>query len=191
MSGPRHDVHISLPSWMGDVLRPVASLPGDEEAMRLAIRLAHENVEHRSGGPFGAVVYEQQTGRLLAAGVNSVERLGNSMLHAEVMALMLAQAAVGSYTLRATQSSQRVLVTSCDPCAMCLGAILWSGVQRVVCGAGRADAAAAGFDEGPVTRASYRYLERRGVSFTRGVLRREAAAVIGGYAGRCGLVYNG
>jgi tRNA(Arg) A34 adenosine deaminase TadA len=159
--------------------------------MRLAIRLARENVSAGTGGPFGAAVFEEPTGRLVSVGVNSVERLGNSLLHAEVVALMLAEAAVGSYTLRTKGSTAHVLFTSCDPCAMCLGAILWSGVSRVVCGASREDAMAVGFDEGPVFAESYRYLEERGVSVAHGLLRDEAAQVLKEYQKRKGTVYNG
>ena len=68
----------------------------DEERMRLAIELARQNVLRGTGGPFGAGVFEAQGGRLVAAGVNSVTRLGNSMLHAETLAIMLAQARLGT-----------------------------------------------------------------------------------------------
>jgi tRNA(Arg) A34 adenosine deaminase TadA len=64
---------------------------------------------------------------------------------------------------------------------MCLGAALWSGVRRVVCGATKEDAEAIGFDEGPVSEDSWAHLERRGVEIVRGVLREEAAAVLRRY----------
>ena len=73
---------------------------------------------------------------------------------------------------------------------MCLGAALWSGVTRIVCGATREDALALGFDEGPVFDASWRYLEARGIEFAHGVLAREARAVLASYAARGGLIYN-
>jgi tRNA(Arg) A34 adenosine deaminase TadA len=74
---------------------------------------------------------------------------------------------------------------------MCLGALLWSGVGRVVTGATGDDARSAGFDEGPVFPESYAYLERRGVEFVRGVRRDEARAVLESYVQRGGTVYNG
>lgn len=117
--------------------------------MRFVIDLAHENVARRTGGPFAAAVFRSDDGRCVSAGVNSVMRLNSAVLHAEVVALMFAQARVGSYTLRVADASYE-LVTSCEPCAMCLGAILWSGVRRLVCGAARSDAERIGFDEGPV-----------------------------------------
>ena len=74
---------------------------------------------------------------------------------------------------------------------MCLGALLWSGVRRVVCAASREDAIRIGFDEGPVFDASHDYLEARGVEIVRGLLAEEARAVLSDYVRRGGLVYNG
>ncbi len=158
--------------------------------MRFVIDLARENVIRGTGGPFAAAVFREDDGALIAAGVNSVLRLNNAMLHAEVVALMFAQARVGSYTLRAVGASYD-LVTSCEPCAMCLGATLWSGVQRLVCGATRDDAGRIGFDEGPVFPESYAYLEQRGMTVVRQVLRAEAADVLDWYLRSGGVVYNG
>jgi tRNA(Arg) A34 adenosine deaminase TadA len=74
---------------------------------------------------------------------------------------------------------------------MCLGAVLWSGVDRLVTGATRADATALGFEEGPVFPESYAYLSRRGVEITREVRRAEARAALELYRERGGVVYNG
>ncbi|MGE3772272.1 MAG: deaminase, partial [Gammaproteobacteria bacterium] len=114
----------------------------------------------------------------------------NACLHAEIVALMFAQAAAGSWTLRRAAAAPRVLYTSCTPCAMCLGAVLWSGIGRLVCGALREDALALGFDEGPVFAESWRYLEARGLAIELGVLADEARAVFALYRERGGLVYN-
>jgi len=81
------------------------------------------------------------------------------------------------------------LFTSCEPCCMCLGATLWSGVSRIVCGATKDDAQAIGFDEGPVFEESYKHLEKAGVEVTRNVLREEAAKVLTRY-GTSGMIYN-
>jgi tRNA(Arg) A34 adenosine deaminase TadA len=135
-------------------------------------------------------VLEAATGRLVSVGVNSVVRLHNAALHGEVVAAMLAQQRLGSFTLAAPGMPVHELVTSCDPCAMCLGAILWSGVKRVVCGAAREDATRLRFDEGPVFPASYAYLAERGIVFARGVCREEARAVLELYRSRSGPIYN-
>ena len=81
------------------------------------------------------------------------------------------------------------LFTSCEPCAMCLGATLWSGVSRIVCAATKDDAQSIGFDEGPVYKSSYDHLVSCGVQVTRNVMREEAASVLRRY-GSSGLIYN-
>lgn len=132
------------------------------------------------------------------------------------MAIQLAQRKLGSYTLRLDEGGERdsyeglywdegnehqkattrqrkfELFTSCEPCAMCLGATLWSGVTRIVCGATKDDAQSIGFDEGPVFEESYKHLEEAGINVTRNVLRAEAAKVLQRYGGGgCGPIYNG
>jgi tRNA(Arg) A34 adenosine deaminase TadA len=151
------------------------------------VGLAFENVERRTGGPFAAAVFESATGRLVAAGVNSVLRLRNPVLHGETMAIMAACDRVGAYKLGAGFE----LVSSCEPCAMCLGATLWSGVKRLVFAATRDDAAALGFEEGPVFPESYAYLAARGVEVVPGVGRNEAVKPFQRYREIGGLVYNG
>lgn len=159
--------------------------------MRLAIELSRQNVLQGTGGPFGAAIFEANSNRLVSVGVNSVERLSNSLLHAEVMALMLAEASVQSFSLGCNEKTSHELVTSCAPCAMCLGAIHWSGVRKVSCGASGKDARDNGFDEGPVFPESYQYLQQRGLTLVTGVLRDDARAVLELYRQRDGNVYNG
>jgi tRNA(Arg) A34 adenosine deaminase TadA len=183
-------LRIEPPAWVDGAVEWDAAYPTEEDRMRLAVHLARENVAHGTGGPFGAAVFRVPDGALVAIGVNSVTRLRNSVLHAEVMAIMLAERQVGSFSLGARDHSAHALVTSCEPCAMCLGATLWSGARRLVCGATREDATALGFDEGPVFPESYAYLESRGVTVVRGVLREEAAAVLELYRRSGGPIYN-
>jgi tRNA(Arg) A34 adenosine deaminase TadA len=180
---------ISTPDWLGQAVDWSARYRSDEERMAVAVELARQNVLRGWGGPFGAAVFEAHGGGLVAAGVNSVTRLGNSILHAETLAIMLAQARLGTYALGAGDESY-LLVTSCEPCAMCLGATLWSGVRGLVCGATREDATAVGFDEGPVFAESWTYLEQRGVRTARGVLRDRAAAVLERYRDEGGAIYS-
>jgi tRNA(Arg) A34 adenosine deaminase TadA len=124
--------------------------------------------------------------------MNSVVRLNNSTLHGEIVAFMMAQQRVGSYTLSAAGGGGRThdLYTSCEPCAMCIGATLWSGVKRVVYGAAREDATRLNFEEGPVFEASYRYLEERGLEIVGPFLRDEARDVLELYRARRGTIYN-
>ena len=184
-------VTVANPAWVADVVEPETRYATDEEKMRLVIALSRENVLRQTGGPFGAAVFEIPTGRVVAVGVNSVVRLKNSALHAEMVALMAAQHRLGSFTLRAPAGPAHELVASCDPCAMCLAAVLWSGVRRVVSGATGDDARELDFDEGPVFTETYRYLEDRGIEIVRNVLGDEARAVLTLYRERGGPIYNG
>jgi tRNA(Arg) A34 adenosine deaminase TadA len=183
-------VHVEYPAWVDDVVNWNRRYTTDEERIRLAVAVARENVERETGGPFGAAILEQASGRVVAVGMNSVVRLTNSTLHAEIVAFMMAQQRVGSYTLNAPGGPVHELFTSCEPCAMCLGAALWSGVRRLVFGAARADAARLNFEEGPVFEASYRYVEERGLAVTGPCLRDEAREVLELYRSRRGTIYN-
>ncbi len=182
---------LTLPAWVQAEVDFAVPYPTDADRMALAIRLARENVERRSGGPFGAAVFERETGLLLSVGINSVVRLNNCTLHAEMVAYQLAQRRIASFTLGAEGHPAHELFTSCEPCAMCLGATLWSGISRVVIAASREDALALGFDEGPVFTESYDYLKSRGVEITRGLQQAEARAVLERYRELGGPVYNG
>jgi len=180
---------LELPGWLDEFVSAWAEpLDTSEQRMRLAVALASENVKHHTGGPFGAIVVEEDTGRLLGVGVNLVTTLELSLAHAEMVAVSLAQSAAGNWNLGAQSSVQ--LVTSCEPCAMCFGAVPWSGVKSIIWGAGRHDAEAAGFDEGDKPADWAESLERRGIRTQGGVLHREAAAVLARYAGRDGAIYH-
>ena len=183
-------IRIDLPDWIRDVADFNQSYATREDRMRLVIELARQNVLRDRGGPFGAAIFECETGRLVGVGVNRVVPLNNSVLHAEMIAFMEAESALHSFTLAADGMPAHEVVTSCEPCAMCLGAALWAGVRRIVSGATRHDAAKLRFDEGPVFPQSHQYLEARGVEIVQEVLREEACAVFKLYLDHGGPIYN-
>lgn len=185
----QNEIRITNPDWVGSTVDFTRRYPDDDSKVRLAVWLARENVLRDTGGPFGAAVFDE-TGRLVGVGTNGVVRLNNSSAHAEMVALAMAQADVGSFTLQNDGAPRHDLFSSCEPCAMCLGATLWSGVTRVVFSATREDATRSGFDEGPVFADSYRYLEDRGITIERGRLRSEGASVLDLYVQRGGPIYN-
>lgn len=189
--GSPDSIRIYYPDWVNGLVDWERRYAGDEDKMHLAIALSRENVERGTGGPFGAAIFERDTGRLVAVGMNSVLRLNNCTLHGEMVAFMMAQQRLGFFTLGAPGMPPHELVTSCEPCAMCLGASLWSGVKRVVCGAAREDATRLNFEEGPVFPESYRYLEDRGIEIVHNVCRDAARAVIELYRQKSGKIYNG
>jgi guanine deaminase len=116
----------------------VSSTP--ETFMREAVDLAVAGVQAGHGGPFGAVVVRGD--EVLGRGCNRVLADADPTAHAEVVAIRAACAQIGSHDLAGC-----VLYASCEPCPMCLGAALWSRVERIVFAGTRKDAAAAGFDD--------------------------------------------
>ena len=184
-------IQVAYPDWVERTVEWDRRHATVEERMRVAIALARENVLRETGGPFGAAVFERDTGTVVAVGMNLVVSQHNSTLHAEMVALMMAERKQRSYSLGAEGLPSHEMVTSCDPCAMCLGALLWSGVTRLVCGATREDARRLEFEEGPVFEKSYEYLEARGIAVVRSVLRDEAREVLELYRDRGGIIYNG
>jgi tRNA(Arg) A34 adenosine deaminase TadA len=191
MATPNPPIRVELPGWVEEQVDWTRRYETDEEKMRFAIELARQNVLHATGGPFGAAIISQATGEVVAVGVNSVVRLNNCTLHGEMVAIMMAQARLECFTLRGSPGGPYELITSCEPCAMCLGATLWSGAVRVVCGAHRDDARRLNFEEGPVFPASHEYLQARGIEIVEGVLREEANEVLELYRARSGTIYNG
>lgn len=182
------DIRIDLPEWLTG-FAPAGPLPRTDEArMALAVELARLSVR-RGGGPFAALVFGRADGELLGRGANLVLTSGLSVAHAEIVALSAAQKRIGSHTLAAWPGGCELVSTS-EPCAMCLGAILWSGVSRVVYGAPGAAARRAGFDEGPVFDASWDYLAKAGVQTRGAVLADEASRVFEDYRAAGGEVYN-
>jgi len=182
---------LRLPGWVGEFLAGKGEVFGQaEERMRLVIDLGRRNIEEATGGPFGAGVFEMPGGKLLSAGVNMVIPSNCSMAHAEMVALALAQQKLSTYDLGGEGMPPCELVTSTEPCAMCLGAIPWSGVRSVVCGARGTDAVEVGFDEGSKPADWAGILQRRGIKVTREVLRQEARAVLQQYQERGGAIYN-
>ena len=184
-------VTLRLPDWVENMLSGEEQIyPAVEDRMRLAIELSRSNIHHGTGGPFGAAIFEGETGRLLAPGVNLVSALDCSVFHAEMVAIMVAQRIIADFDLGGPGRPPYELVASTEPCAMCLGATPWSGVRHLVCGAREEDAEEIGFDEGAKPAEWVPTLERRGISVERDVLRDEAVSVLREYAESGGEIYN-
>lgn len=184
------NITLTPPAWLAGYARAAGPFADAKARMAFVIGAARMNVERGDGGPFAAGVFERDTGRLVALGVNRVEASGLSVAHAEIMALSLAQRRCGAFDLSAPGLPPLELVTSAEPCAMCLGAVPWSGVVRLVSGARGEDVEATGFDEGAKPADWRGALEARGIEVICDVLRDEAAAVLKDYAARGGEIYN-
>jgi tRNA(Arg) A34 adenosine deaminase TadA len=179
---------VALPDWMSEVCRPGTVFATLEQRMGLVIELARTNVARQTGGPFGAAVFDIDTGEVIAPGINLVVSAHAALAHAEMLAIALAGRALESFDLGVRPTE---LVTSTEPCAMCLGAIPWSGVRRLVCGARDEDARRIGFDEGDKPSDWIGCLRTRGIDVIQDVSRSEATAVLEGYARAGGTIYNG
>jgi len=178
-----------LPDWVEDAvsMRP-ADLSDVEDRMRFVLGLASRHVSSGTGGPFAAGVFDAATHELIAVGVNLVVPSSSPVAHAEVVAFSFAGQARGSFDLGVGGPTE--LVTSTEPCAMCLGAVHWSGISRLVSSARDEDARASGFDEGHKPDRWESVFADNGVEVVRDVLRADGAAVLRSYADGGGTIYN-
>lgn len=110
-----------------------------EELMRKAIALSKDNVMN-GGGPFGAVIAKK--GEIIATGVNRVTANNDPTAHAEVSAIREAAAKLKTFDLSGCE-----IVTSCEPCPMCLGAIYWARLDKIYYANDKDDAAKIGFSD--------------------------------------------
>ncbi len=179
-------ISFHLPDWVFVECDLITPRHGDDERMELAVELSRRSVEH-GGGPFGAVVFERETGEVIAPGMNLVMPQASSLLHAEIVALMFAQARQRTFTLARVNCE---LFTSSEPCVQCLGACYWAGFSWLVCGAPLELAEAVGFDEGPRAADWKEQLTVRGTPVTTGVKTELAGEVLTSYAERGGFRYN-
>ena len=184
---------ISLPDWAIDELKLLPShLPTVEEQMAAVIRFSRLNIENNTGGPFAAGVFERDSGRLVVIGVNRVVPSNCSSAHAEVVTLSLAQKRLGTFDLGGAGLPAHQLVVNWRPCAMCYGAVVWSGIRSlVIAGDGPELEEITGFDEGPIHPEWEAELIKRGIDVTNNILREEALAVYRTFAASGNLVYNG
>ncbi|WP_370949716.1 nucleoside deaminase [Amycolatopsis sp. cg5] len=111
----------------------------EEQWLAESVELATKNVA-AGGGPFGALIVKD--GEVIATGVNRVTPTLDPTAHAEVVAIREACQKLQTFKLDGC-----VLVSSCEPCPMCLSSALWARVDRVIFAADRHDAAKAGFDD--------------------------------------------
>ena len=181
-------IGLTLPAWIHQEIDDGGIYSDDETRMALAIRLARRNVELRTGGPFGAAVFNAE-GRLIAVGVNRVVTQTCSAAHAEMMAFMCAQARLRRFRLN-DDGGRYLLATSAQPCSMCYGASIWAGIDELLIGARAEDVMELSeFDEGPLPADWIGELEHRGIQVRRDVLRQTAREVFNLYREHDGKSY--
>jgi tRNA(Arg) A34 adenosine deaminase TadA len=158
----------------------VQFLKHEEEFMLMAIAKAREGIA-AGQSPFGAVIV--QGGTLVAATHNTVWRDVDPTAHAEVNCIRSAAS-----VLKVINLSGCDMYSTCEPCPMCLAAIHWAKIDRVVYGATIADAANAGFCELHVDAQALAELGRSPLRVESGLLRQQCAELFETWrtAGLCG-----
>jgi len=187
------DFTIALPDWAEKELAALPdTLPTIEERMAAVIKFSRLNFENESGGPFAAGVFERDTGKIIVIGVNRVVPANCSSAHAEIVTLSLAQKILGTFDLGGPNMPPYQLVVNWRPCAMCYGAIPWSGIRSIaIAGSGSELEEITGFDEGPIHPQWKSEFEKRGIEVIDGVLSEQACDVFRAFANSGQLVYNG
>ena len=152
----------------------------EQEFMQLAIRKAQEGIA-AGQSPFGSVIVRD--GAVVAATHNTVWLTTDPTAHAEVNCIRTAAAALGTIFLHGC-----TLYSTTEPCPMCLSAIHWAKIDRVIFGATIADAAGAGFHELHVEAQELARMGGSPLVVEKGLLRDECAALFALWkqAGRCG-----
>lgn len=181
-------IHLTLPPWVHQAVDPSTVCADDEAKVALAIELSRLNVDRRTGGPFGAAVFNAE-GRLVSVGVNRVVPHNCSLAHAETMAYMLAQQRLQRFRLN-EDGTRYTLATSAQPCCQCFGATIWAGIDALLIGARAEDVESlTAFDEGPLPADWVGELERRGIEVKRDVARDAARDVLAAYGRDGGARY--
>ena len=190
MYSQAHTVSFQLPDWIEIFCRDYRATTDIRRRMEFVIAASRRNVETGTGGPFAAAIFESATGNLVSLGVNLVTTQRLSMLHAEMVATAVAQVKLNTYDLGDPSLPAHELFSSTEPCAMCLGAIPWSGVSRVITAARDEDARDIGFDEGIKPDDWKASLILRGIEVIDNIEAETANKVLLLYQHKNGQIYN-
>ncbi len=117
--------------------------------MQKAKNNAQEGISKKEGGPFGAIIVDKE-GNIISNGNNKVIKNTDPTAHAEIIAIREACKKLKTYDL-----SEYILYTSCEPCPMCLSAIIWANIKQVYYGCTKKDAGEIGFRDDMI----YEYLK--------------------------------
>jgi tRNA(Arg) A34 adenosine deaminase TadA len=131
----------------------------DKVFLTKAIEIAKKGIPG-GGGPFGAVIVKDN--KIIAEASNRVVLNNDPTAHAEMLAIRQAASILQSHEL-----DDCTLYSSCEPCPMCLGAIYWSGIKKVVYGCTRANAESAGFSDKIIYDEIMRDPSKRKILFVR------------------------
>ena len=149
--------------------------------MNKAIESAVNGIRNKEGGPFGAVITDKE-GNIIACDNNKVILNNDPTAHAEVIAIRNACQKLNTYDL-----SNCIMYTTCEPCPMCLGAIIWSNIKTVYYGCDKVDANNIGFRDDMI----YEYLNNRELKLLdmHQINREECMKVFEEYTNNNGTIY--
>lgn len=177
---------IILPKWVKDIDKKII-LISDEDKMNFVLELAIKNIKMKTGGPFAAAVFNKSTNELVSIGLNIVIENNCSVAHAEVVAIINAEEKLQNYRL---DDTEYILISSAQPCVMCNGAVLWSGITTLIYGATKDDVEEiVGFDEGPLHPNWIEEFKIRGINVIPNLLNERSREVLQLYKDNEGILY--
>ena len=149
--------------------------------MEIAKQNAEKGIANNEGGPFGAIIIDK-SGNIISNGNNKVFKEKDPTAHAEIVAIREACKKLNSYDL-----SEYILYTSCEPCPMCLSAIIWSNIKTVYYGCTKKDADKIGFRDDMI----YEYLKgnNKELITLKEIDREECLKTFKKYQDENGLIY--
>lgn len=149
--------------------------------MQIAKENADKGILNNEGGPFGAVIVDENN-NIISNGNNQVLNQKDPTAHAEIVAIREACRKLNTYDL-----SNCTLYTSCEPCPMCLSAIIWANIKKVYYGCTKHDADKIGFRDDII----YQYLkgEKTDLIDLQEMDREECLKTFEEYQKKSGVIY--
>ena len=149
--------------------------------MQIAKENADTGILKNEGGSFGAVIVDENN-NIISNGNNQVLNQKDPTAHAEIVAIREACKKLNTYDL-----SNCILYTSCEPCPMCLSAIIWANIKKVYYGCTKHDADKIGFRDDII----YQYLkgEKTDLIDLQEMDREECLKTFEEYQKKSGVIY--
>ena len=146
----------------------------EDALLEVAALEATFGVKEKDGGPFGAVIADKK-GNIISKAHNMVLGTHDATAHAEIVAIREACRILDTNDL-----GEYVIYCSCEPCPMCLGAIMWAGIKKIYYGATRENAQEKGFKDAEM----YNYFkEENGLLEKQEISKASCRAVLENYDG--------
>lgn len=180
MTEPAREISLNLPTWTEQFTQRAQVYPTVADKMGFVLDLLEAQILNDTGYPFSAVIFDSEH-RVAGVGVNNSLLLKNSTAHAEMLALQFAQSEIGKAYL--PKNGGFTLVTSAQPCSMCVGAIYASGIRELVVAASQSDVTEIlGFGPGPLHPQWREFFAAKGITIVEDVEKNRARSLMLKYA---------